>query len=128
MLLDTSGLMCLFDKSDIRHIAAKSHFESANRRLTHNYIFAEFVALVIARRAPLASALLFIEAIHRANEVEVRWIDAVRHQQAMKLLSKRQDKRWTLCDGVSFLLMTDSKISDALPLTIISDRQALRAC
>jgi predicted nucleic acid-binding protein len=58
--------------------------------------------------------LLFIEAIYRANEVEVTWIDAVRHQQAMKLLTKRRDKRWTLCDGVSFLLMSDSKISDAL--------------
>ena len=53
MLLDTSGLMCLFDQRDVRHASAISHYESATRRLVHNYVFAEFVALAIARRAPL---------------------------------------------------------------------------
>lgn len=114
MLLDTSGLMCVFDQRDIRHTAATNHFDSATRRLTHNYVLTEFVALAIARRAPLADALRFIDAIHHGNEIEVVWIDTGLHSRAMQLLAERADKRWTLCDAVSFILMSSNKIGEAL--------------
>ena len=53
MLIDTSGLMCLFDQRDFRNASATKEYDSARRRLTHNYVFVEFIALAIARRAPL---------------------------------------------------------------------------
>lgn len=114
MLLDTSGLMCLFDQRDIRHASAIRHYESATRRLVYNYVFAEFVALAIARRAPLADALRFIEAIHRADEIETAWVDPRVHESAMRLLIQVEDKRWSLCDAVSFLLMTANSVAHAL--------------
>jgi predicted nucleic acid-binding protein len=114
MLLDTSGLMCLFDQREVRHAFAIRHYESATQRLVHNYVFAEFVALAIARRAPLADALRFIEAIHRADEIETVWVDPQVHESAMRLLIQVDDKRWSLCDAVSFLLMTAYSISHAL--------------
>jgi predicted nucleic acid-binding protein len=114
MLLDTSGLMCLFDQRDMRHATATRHFDSAVQRLTHNYILAEFVALAIARRVPLTKALRFIEAIQPSIEIEVRWVDIDLHDRAMRLLSERPDKRWTLCDPASFSLMTDSNTTAAL--------------
>jgi predicted nucleic acid-binding protein len=114
MLLDTSGLMCLFDQRDNRHALATKQYESATHRLIHNYIFAEFVTLAIARRAPLADALRFIEAIHHSNEIEVVWVDSDLHERAMQLLAEREDKRWTLCDAVSFVLMSASRIGEAL--------------
>jgi uncharacterized protein len=114
MLLDTSGLLCLFDKRDIRHAAAIKHYDSATERLTHNYVFAEFVALAIARRAPLAEALIFIQAIHHSDEIEVVWVDSGLHERAMRLLAEREDKRWTLADAVSFTLMSDKNIGGAL--------------
>lgn len=114
MLLDTSGLMCLFDRRDLRHASAKKHYNSATRRLVHNYVFAEFVALAIARRAPLADALRFIEAIHGSDEIKTIWVDPHVHESAMRLLIQVEDKRWSLCDGVSFLLMTAYSIDRAL--------------
>jgi len=105
MLLDTSGLMCLFDRREIRHASATDLYYSANLRLTHNYVFAEFVALAIARRAPLTEALPFIEAIYRSDEVEVVWVDPGLNAQAMRLLTERSDKRWSLCDAVSFVVI-----------------------
>lgn len=114
MLLDTSGLMCLFDQRDTRHAQATQKYESATHRLIHNYVFAEFVALAIARRAPVAHALRFIQAIHHSNEVKVVWVDSDLHERAMRLLAEREDKRWTLCDAVSFTLMRASRIEDAL--------------
>lgn len=102
MLLDTSGLMCLFDQRDLRHASAVKHYESTTRRIVHNYVFAEFVALAIARRAPLTDALRFIEAIHRSDEIETEWVDPSVHESAMRLLIQVEDKRWSLCDAVSF--------------------------
>ena len=114
MLLDTSGLMCLFDHRDSRHAAATKLYNSASQRLTHNYVFAEFVALAIARRAPLIHALPFIEAIQRANEIKTVWVDRNLHERAIRLLTERQDKLWTLCDAVSFVLMNDERVQQAL--------------
>jgi len=82
--------------------------------LVHNYVFAEFVALAIARRAPLAQALRFIEALHHADEIETVWVDPRVHESAMRLLIQVDDKRWSLCDAVSFLLMSAYSIDRAL--------------
>jgi uncharacterized protein len=114
MFIDTSGLMCLFDAGDHRHSSAVKLFDSTATRLTHNYVLAEFVALAIARRAPLPTALRFVDAISSSSEVEVTWISHALHQQAMQLLFDRSDKAWSLCDAVSFVLMGDRRITDSL--------------
>ena len=114
MLLDTSGLMCLFDRRDFRQASAVKLYGSANQRLTHNYVFAEFVALVIARHAPLGDALKFIDAIHHSDEIETIWVDSRLHERAMRLLANRADKRWSLCDAISFVVMSDYSVSEAL--------------
>ena len=114
MFIDTSGLMCLFDGREHRHSSAVEKYESTTIRLTHNYVLAEFVALAIARRAPLSAALRFVEAISSGSEVEVIWVSRELHQRAMQLLFERSDKAWSLCDAVSIVLMTDRRVSDAL--------------
>ena len=114
MFIDTSGLMCLFDAGDYRHSSAVKYFHSTTARVTHNYVLAEFVALVIARRAPLPAALRFVEAITSGSEVEMMWISRELHERAMKLLLERSDKAWSLCDAVSFVVMSDRRITDSL--------------
>ena len=114
MLLDTSGLMCLFDKRETRHPHAIEHYNSAHRRLTHNYVLAEFVALASARRAPRSKALQFVEALVTSSEVEVLWVDKDLHQRSVQLLKQRQDKLWSLCDAVSFVTMKEHLIMEAL--------------
>lgn len=114
MFIDTSGLMCLFDARDHRHSSAVTLFDSSTFRLTHNYVLAEFVALAIARRAPLNDALRFVDAISSGSEVEVMWVSRELHERAMHLLFERSDKAWSLCDAVSFVVMSHRGISDAL--------------
>jgi predicted nucleic acid-binding protein len=106
--------MCLFDSRDMRHSQAIKHYDSAGTRLTHNYVFAEFVALSIARRAPQIEALRFIDAMRHSDEIRVEWVDRNLHDRAIQLLSQRQDKGWSLCDAVSFLLMSERRLLDAL--------------
>lgn len=114
MLLDTSGLMCLFDQRDTRHAKATEYYDSAPHRLSHNYVLAEFVGLAIARRSPRVDALSFIGAIGFSEEVEVIWVDQDLHDRAMALLNQRNDKAWSLCDAVSFVVMKERGIAEAL--------------
>lgn len=114
MLLDTSGLMCLFDQRDIRHVHAINHYDAARKRLSHNYVLAEFVGLAIARRAPRVQALNFIGAISSSEEIEVIWVDHDLHDRAMALLNQRNDKAWSLCDSVSFVVMEERGVAESL--------------
>jgi predicted nucleic acid-binding protein len=114
MLLDTSGLMCLFDGRDTRHAKATEYYDSAIHRLSHNYVLAEFVGLAIARRSPRVEALSFIGAIGLSDEIEVIWVEQTLHDRAMALLNQRNDKAWSLCDAVSFVVMKERAIVEAL--------------
>ena len=114
MLLDTSGLMCLFDVRDFRHADAQTFYDAASARLTHNYVFAELVALARARGAPRGAALDFVIALHVDPEVEVVWVDERLHLEAWELLRAQPDKDWSLCDAVSILLMRQRGLTDAL--------------
>jgi predicted nucleic acid-binding protein len=114
MLIDTSGLLCLLDQGDFRHHDAQAFYDTALARLTHSYVFAEFVALAHARRAPRLNALAFVADLQDDTEVEVIWVDEWLHRQALTLLQARPDKEWSLCDAVSILLMEQRRIDDAL--------------
>ena len=114
MFIDTSGLMCLFDARVHRHSSAIRYFESTKARLTHSYVLAEFVALAIARRAPPAETLQFVKAIGADSEIDVFWVSRELHERALELLFARSDKRWSLCDAVSFVVMAERRITDSL--------------
>lgn len=114
MFLDTSGLMCLFDSEDPRHLNATNHYNSTTRLITHNYVLAEFVALALARRSPRIESIQYVNSICHSNEIDVVWVDTDLHDRAIRFLLQRQDKKWSLCDAVSFVLMSEHGESVAL--------------
>ena len=114
MLLDTSGLLCCIDADEHRHSAAATFYDQAAVRFTHNYVLAEFVALCQARNLPRQQALGFAAELQRDPAVEVVWVDPSLHGQAMRLLQRQQDKSYSLCDAVSFVLMQNRQIAAAL--------------
>ncbi len=89
MLLDTSGLLCLYHQSEPFHQQAVQAYKATQVRLTHSYVLAEFVALATARRFPL-------------------------HREAFALLLARRDKEYSLCDAMSFVLMRQRNLFQAL--------------
>jgi predicted nucleic acid-binding protein len=114
VLLDSSGLLCLIDNTERYHIDAVRFWHAARTRMTSNYVLAEFVALAHARRAPRQDALNFAADLLADPMVEVIWVDEGLHQQALALLQARLDKTYSLCDAVSFLLMRERGLSEAL--------------
>jgi len=114
LLLDTSGLLCLFDEADSRHIETAQFFRQASRLLTTNYIVAEFVPLSQTRRFKRDDTLNFLINLCSLPRLELIWIDEDLHNQAMNLLENRLDKNYSLCDAVSFVIMRERGINEAL--------------
>ena len=114
MLLDTSGLLCLHHKAEPLHEKACKFYGAAHIRLTHNYVISEFIALSSARRLPRQAALTFITDLLMNPDVETIWVDKAMNNAAISLLRQREDKTYSLCDAVSFVLMRQRSIYEAL--------------
>lgn len=114
MLLDTSGLLCLSHRAELYHFTARSFYRAARRKLTHSYVLAEFIALATARSLPRGPSIRFLQDLVLNPEIETVWVDRPLHDEALTLLKKRQDKTYSLCDAVSFVLMRERDVQDAL--------------
>jgi len=114
MLLDTSGLLCLNYQTEPFHSKAVEEYEKAIVHLTHSYIIAEYVALATARRFPRKLVLDFITDLLADPDIKFVWVDELLHREAVKLLTLRLDKTYSLCDSVSFVIMRQHQITEAL--------------
>ncbi len=114
MLIDTSGLLCLHYQIEPLHTQARIKYQKAVTLLTHNYIIAEYVALANARRFPRSSVLAFVVDLLDNPDIETVWVDEPLHRDAVELLTQKQDKTYSLCDVVSFILMRQRGIIEAL--------------
>ena len=114
MLLDTSGLLCVHHKDEPQHLDARTFFQATPIRLTHSYILTEFVPLCHVRGLPREPALAFVVDLIGNPLIEMIWVDEILHRAALTFLQARLDKTYSLCDAVSFLLMRQRGVRDAL--------------
>ena len=114
MLVDTSGLLCLLHQDEPQHAEAVRLYNDAFRHLTHNYVLAEFVPLAQVRGLPRAQVLAYSQRALTAGDIELVWVDDRLHREAVELLLARTDKSYSLCDAVSFVLMRERGILEAL--------------
>ena len=114
MLVDTSGLLCLHYPTEPLHSLACTAYKRATVKLTHSYIIAEYVALANARRFPRSSILTFVIDLLDNPDIEMVWINESLYRKAIDLLMIRQDKSYSLCDSISFVLMRERSINEAL--------------
>lgn len=114
MLLDTSGLLCLLHRAETHHHRACAAYKAAERKWTSNYVVAELVALATVRRLPRPIVLSFIEDLLENPEITTLWVDETLHREALRLLSNRKDKHYSLCDAVSFVSMRRFGVNEAL--------------
>jgi len=77
-------------------------------------VLAEFIPLALVRGLPRAQTLAFSQRAIDAGDIEIIWVDEVLHRQALALIQARQDKTYSLCDAVSFVLMRERGIQEAL--------------
>jgi predicted nucleic acid-binding protein len=114
MLLDTSGLLSFLHKAEVHHAESVRLITAAPFRLTHSYVLAELVALAQARGLPRTPVLDFLTDLIDDRAIEVVFVDRALHLAAVDLLRGRSDKTWSLCDSVSFVLMAERGLTEAL--------------
>jgi uncharacterized protein len=117
IFVDTSAWLALADSYDRDHEQAlrfqrrivRGEF---GRQVTSNYVLNESITL-IRRRLGVVPATGFSNGIGQGKEVEVFWIEPVHHRDAIELMSAHADKKWSLTDCASFVIMRSLGISDA---------------
>jgi uncharacterized protein len=61
-----------------------------------------------------STILTFISKLLEHPKIEMAWVDESLHHQATDLLLSRLDKGYSLCDAVSFVMMRQAGINEAL--------------
>ena len=125
MFVDTSGIYCLYNRDQNDHKAAIDFYYSAHRRVTTNYVLAEYVALADKRGSSHKDAIDFSQQILDDEEIELIWVDENLHRRAVQLLLERKDKTYSLCDAVSFLIMKRQNLLEALTTDEHFDQEGL---
>lgn len=114
MLLDTSGLLHFLDRNSPKHQHARDFIAAADVWLTSDLVLAELIALAPRRGLPRKVVFEFLNELQASPILDLVFVNAEIHELAMDLLRHRLDKDWSLCDAVSFILMREYGIEDAL--------------
>ena len=104
----------MHDKAEKHHAQVNEVYRQSRLRLTTNYVLTEYVALALARGLSREKIVTFSGEVLDDETVEIVWVDEELHAKAVGLLRERQDKTYSLCDAVSFVLMRERAITDAL--------------
>lgn len=114
MFVDTSGWLCAIDERDFRHDTANRVFSSPTKLLTHSFVIDELVSLCYRRKFSRQRMLGFLDELFDDPSISIIWVDEVLTLRAFELLKERPDKLWSLCDAVSFIVMSDHQLTEAL--------------
>ena len=114
MFLDTSGLFCLLDADDRRHVRATELYDAATERLTHSVMLSEFVPLCQSRGLNRVDSLSFASDLVDDPDIELVWVDETLTRAGLSFPQSRHDKTYSLCDAISFVLMRHYGITEAL--------------
>ena len=118
VFVDTSGWASFFIKTDRHHEKAfelmKSWQQQKRRVVTTNYVLSELVALFTRSRVRRVKALDYIKKICSDTLIEIIHVDQALDKEAWRLLENRLDKEWSLVDAVSFRVMENHGMTEAL--------------
>lgn len=112
VFIDTSALYASLDAADQAHLEAADVFRSlhGSELVTHNYVVVETVALV-QRRLSVAAVRDLTEGLLRP--VRVVWVDQELHTAALASMVAARQRRVSLVDHTSFLVMRREGITTA---------------
>ncbi len=113
---DTSGFFALLDQQDAAHRRVVDWIESgAGRRpaVTTEWIIGETSTLLVARKRPHLVAP-FLDRIARTTALQVINPDDALLSAAKLLIRKQAGQGYSFADCISFCLMRERRIRDAL--------------
>ncbi len=117
VFLDTGYAIALLSPRD-RYNAVAKHLGADLNSGDHNVVTTDAVILEIgaalARVAYRGAAAMFIDGLRADPNVEIVALDRTLFESAYRLFKERPDKDWSLTDCVSFVVIRERGISEAL--------------
>lgn len=117
IFIDTSGYYALLVKADDKHAAAKRVLNNARRRrrglVTTDYVLDEIATLLKARGLVHLAGPLF-ERLDASSAFRIEWTDSQRFAEVRDFFLKHHDQDWSFTDCLSFCVMSELKLRDAL--------------
>lgn len=111
--LDTSAIYAWADVADRNHRAAirrlKAILDAGETLLTHNYVLVEATALIQARLGLTAA----LKLAQDSAMFVVDWVDEDLHASGVRELERSKQRRTSLVDHISFLVMRRHGVSMA---------------
>ena len=117
LFVDTSGFFALLARRDPQHQAAQRVLAQARadkrRLLTTDYVLDLTATLLKARGEASLVEPLFERVLHSAA-CRIEWMDAARFDKVRTYFRKHADQAWSFTDCVSFQIMKELRLSEAL--------------
>jgi uncharacterized protein len=116
VLFDTSGFFALIDECDPAHATASAllrKWAGAMRPISTEWIIGETCTLLVARRRPHLVAR-FLDYIDRSAALVLVNPDPVLLESAKVLMRRQADQGYSFVDCLSFSLMRERHIREAL--------------
>jgi predicted nucleic acid-binding protein len=114
--VDTSALLAFLDRDAARHadvVEAMTPVLAQRAGLTHNYAIVEAEALVHRRHGATPARRLLEDIVPL---LDIAWIDPDLHAAAVDAHLADLRRRTSLVDHMSFIVMREREIEDALAL------------
>ena len=114
VFMDTYGLIAWINSRDAAHQRVKSYLDSYSGSIvTTEWVLLEFAdAFSLSSTKPFA--IEAIKRIHRLPMFLLVGFDPAVYQAGFHLYEARSDKDWSLTDCISFTVMTQRGLSEAL--------------
>ena len=117
LFVDTSGFFAQLVQRDDRHKQAVRLLKQAAARrqvlVTTDHVLDETATLLRARgHGHLISR--WLDAVLRSSVYRVEWTDSLRFERVSAYFLKHDDQAWSFTDCVSFCVMSERNLRDAL--------------
>jgi uncharacterized protein len=119
--VDTSFLVARFHEDDDRHADAMAFLDEVMaspgtrpRLILHDYVFDEMVTTLRSHSRSHQVAVAAGEAIWRSRTTELLPVNRPTMEAAWKLFVDRPDRLWSFTDCVSFVVMGQQGLREAL--------------
>ena len=129
VFVDTSGFYSLLVQAEDMHREAAEFMARAARErrrfITTDYVLDESVTLLRARGYEKLLGPLF-ETMDSSSAVRVEWAIPQRFQETKTFCLQHADKTWSFTDCLSFVVMRDLQLRDALTSDIHFEQAGFR--
>ena len=117
VFLDTSFAIALSSVTDQNHARAAqlaNQIETDKTRLVTTQAILLEIGNALSKQRHRAAAIQLLESLETDPNVEVVLLTNSLYKLAFNLFKQREDKEWGLVDCISFIVMQDRGITDAL--------------